>query len=303
MNKILSTYSRFWLRVEHGVARIDRRTGGWLILFGGSFKEILSFESSLVAAATAYFTLFSVFPLILLTLAMATRWLDPLPIGSEIMERIEFVLPAFEDLLGANLEQIARARNTVTRLSALTLIWSASSAIYVLTRALDNMWETDTTRPAWRHRALAIIITLGISVVLWIGTFAWSIAAPLASSLLPDRLVNLSPYLSDVGTAILSIVVFGSLYYMLPHAKMRWPDVLLGAVVAGLLWEVAKRVFILLVTNYLTLSNLVYGSVTTIIAFLAWAYASSLIFLLGGYVNVRYRRRRQAQQAAAQQMS
>ena len=274
-----------------------------MILFGGSFKEILSFESSLVAAATAYFTLFSVFPLILLTLAMATRWLDPLPIGSEIMERIEFVLPAFEDLLGANLEQIARARNTVTRLSALTLIWSASSAIYVLTRALDNMWETDTTRPAWRHRALAIIITLGISVVLWIGTFAWSIAAPLASSLLPDRLVNLSPYLSDVGTAILSIVVFGSLYYMLPHAKMRWPDVLLGAVVAGLLWEVAKRVFILLVTNYLTLSNLVYGSVTTIIAFLAWAYASSLIFLLGGYVNVRYRRRRQAQQAAAQQMS
>ena len=84
---------------------------------------------------------------------------------------------------------------------------------------------------------------------------------------------------------------------------MRWPDVLLGAVVAGLLWEVAKRIFLLLVTNYLTLSNLVYGSVTTIIAFLAWAYASSLIFLLGGYVNVRYRRRRQAQQAAAQQMS
>ena len=109
MNKILSTYSRFWLRVEHGVARIDRRTGGWLILFGGSFKEILSFESSLVAAATAYFTLFSVFPLILLTLAMATRWLDPLPIGSEIMERIEFVLPAFEDLLGANLEQMTEA--------------------------------------------------------------------------------------------------------------------------------------------------------------------------------------------------
>ena len=303
MNKILSTYSVLWLRVERGAAHLDERTGGWLFLIGGSLREILSFESSLVAAATAYFTLFSVFPLILLTLAMATRWLDPLPIGDEIVTRIEFALPAFENLLGANLEQLARARNTITRLSAITLIWSASSAIYVLTRALDNMWETKTERPAWRHRALAIIITLAISVVLWIGTFALSIAAPLARGLLPDDLIRLSPYLSDVGTAMLSIVVFAALYYMLPHAKLRWADVFLGAVVAGLLWEVAKRIFLLLVTNYLTLSNLVYGSVTTIIAFLAWAYASSLIFLLGGYVNVRYKRRRQARQAAAGQMS
>jgi membrane protein len=304
MNKILSTFSLLWLRVRHGAAWIDERTKGWLFLFVGSLREVLSFESSLVAAATAYFTLLSVFPLILLTLAMATRWLDPLPtIGNEIMERIEFVLPAFEDLLGANLEQIVRARDTVTRLSAITLIWSASSAIYVLTRALDKMWETETARPAWRHRALAIIVTLGISIVLWIGTFALSIAAPLADSVLPDRIINLSPYLSDVGTALLSIAVFALLYYMLPHARMYWADVLLGAAVGGLLWEVAKRVFLLLVTNYLTLSNLVYGSMTTIIAFLAWAYASSLIFLLGGYVNVRYRRRRQAQQARAQQMS
>jgi membrane protein len=303
MKRILSTYSVLWLRMEHGLARFDKRTGGWLFLFGGSLRDILSFESSLVAAAMAYFTLFSVFPLILITLAMATRWLEPLPISTEIMERIEFALPAFEELLGANLEQLSRARNTVTRLSALTLIWSASSAIYVLTRALDNIWETKTDRPAWRHRMLAIIVTLGISVILWIGTFALSIAAPLANRLLPDGLLSLSPYLSDVGTALFSIVVFAFLYYMLPHAKLRWPDVLLGAVVAGLLWEVAKRIFLLLVTNYLTLSNLVYGSVTAIIAFLAWAYASCLIFLLGGYVNVRYKRRRLAQQARAQQMS
>lgn len=303
MNKILSSYTVLWLRIERGAARIDQWTKGWLFLFGGSLREILSFESSLVAAATAYFTLFSVFPLILLTLAMATRWLDPLPISDEIIERVEFALPAFGELLGANLEQLARARNSVTRLSALTLIWSASSTIYVLTRALDNMWETESIRPAWRHRALAIIITLGISIVLWIGTFAWSIAVPLATRFLPDDLFSLSPYLGDVGTALLSIVVFALLYYMLPHAKLRWRDVLLGAVVAGLLWEVAKRIFLILVTNYLTLSNLVYGSVTTIIAFLAWAYASSLIFLLGGHVNVRYRRRRLARQPRAQQTS
>ena len=83
---------------------------------------------------------------------------------------------------------------------------------------------------------------------------------------------------------------------MLPHAKLSWQDVIVGAFAAGLLWELAKYVFLFFVTNYLTLSNLVYGSLTAIIGFLTWAYLSSLIFLFGAHVNLRYKQRRQDQQ-------
>jgi uncharacterized BrkB/YihY/UPF0761 family membrane protein len=53
---------------------------------------------------------------------------------------------------------------------------------------------------------------------------------------------------------------------------------------------------------YLSVSNLVYGSVTAIIAILTWAYLSGLIFLFGAYLSVSYCRQRQQQQGAAGQI-
>lgn len=272
---------------------LDRQSRGWLFLLIGSLLEVLSFQSSLYAAALAYFTLFSVFPLILLSVAIASQWIDPRTYGAEIIERLEFAVPALSDLMGANLERIVEARGAVTRLSAIVLLWSASSVFYVLTRAMDATWEEVSARPAWRHRALAIILTLGISTILWIASIVWSLGVPIVNSLLPERLISISPYLGALGAAMLSILLLMLLYYVLPHSRLQLRDVVIGAVLAGLLWEFAKRAFLFFVTNFLSSSNLVYGSVTTIIAMLTWAYVTGLIFLFGAHVNVRHKRLRQ----------
>ena len=172
----------------------------------------------------------------------------------------------------------------------------------MLTRAMDNIWEGAMVRPAWRHRALAILVALGLSVLLLIGSFAWTVVVPIVNRMLPDRLIPVSPYLSVLAAGLLSVTFFTLLYRMLPHAKLEWRDVIIGAVLAGLLWELAKHIFIFFVGNFLTTSNLVYGSLTTIIAFLTWAYVSMLIFLFGGHVNERYKRLRQDRQAPAVKM-
>jgi uncharacterized BrkB/YihY/UPF0761 family membrane protein len=67
----------------------------------------------------------------------------------------------------------------------------------------------------------------------------------------------------------------------------------------GLVWELAKKAFLFFISTYLSVSNLVYGSVAAIIAFLAWAYLSGLIFLFGAYLSVSYCQQRQQQQASA----
>jgi hypothetical protein len=53
----------------------------------------------------------------------------------------------------------------------------------------------------------------------------------------------------------------------------------------GLVWELAKKAFLFFISTYLSVSNLVYGSVAAIIAFLAWAYLNGLIFLFGAYLS------------------
>jgi membrane protein len=85
------------------------------------------------------------------------------------------------------------------------------------------------------------------------------------------------------------------LYMILPHGIAGWREILPGAIGAGLLWEVAKKAFLAFVSTYISVSNLVYGSVTAIIAFLVWAHLSGLIFLFGVFLSVSYFKRKQQQ--------
>ena len=84
-----------------------------------------------------------------------------------------------------------------------------------------------------------------------------------------------------------------TLYIALPHGASTWREILPGALAAGLLWELAKKTFLQFVSFYVTASNLVYGSVAAIIAFLSWAYLSGLIFLFGAYMSLAYFQLRQ----------
>jgi membrane protein len=276
---------------------LDDPQGGWFYQFVGAAGQTLEHRASLTAAATAYFTLFSLFPLILLTVALASFWFDPAEVELEIVGQLEYVVPALGDLLGANMAAIVRERGAVTGLSVLALIWSASSVFYVLSRALDRMWASANSRPAWQHRGLAIGIVLLSSITLIVYQLFSAIVLPILYRLTPEELRSLASYLGQLLPPVINVVLFAALYYFLPQVRLNRQDVIQGAVAAGLLWELAKRAFLLLVSTLLTGSNLVYGSLATITAFLIWAYVSSLIFLYGGHVNVR-RRRRQLQQAA-----
>ena len=89
------------------------------------------------------------------------------------------------------------------------------------------------------------------------------------------------------------------LYILLPHGSATWREIFPGALAAGLLWELAKKAFLFIVTSYVSVSNLVYGSVSAIIAFLVWAYLSGIILLFGAFLSVAYYQLKQQEIEAA----
>ena len=107
----------------------------------------------------------------------------------------------------------------------------------------------------------------------------------ILNSLLPEVLSGFGPFTTRFWAVFLNVLLFTLLYYFIPHVKVGWREVLPGAIMAGLLWQAAKQLFLYFVANYLSRSNLIYGSVGTIIAFLTWTYFSSLILLFGAYLN------------------
>ena len=261
--------------------------GRWGRLAWRALRTAIAPESQMVASSIGFFTRFSVFPLALLAVALASNWLDPVLAEQRIVAELEFVVPGLDALLGANLQNLVQARGPVTGLAALALVWSASGAFNVITRAMDRIWGADINhrRSMWRHRTLAVVTVLLVAVLLLLATMIEGPLLTIVNSLMPERLSSIGPYTDRFWAIFLNVILFAILYRFMPHVRLRWRDALPGAILAGVLWQAAKQLSSLFIAGYLSTSNLIYGSVGAIIAFLMWTYVSSVILLFGALLN------------------
>ncbi len=290
--KITPRWTEFVTALKKHVTRIARqvneRSHGWLGVLWIATQQTLKPETSVMASAIAYFSLFSLFPLILLSISIASLRLGPDLDQHVIVTQLEFIAPALNELLGENIDRIIQARGTVSTVALISLIWSASSVFYTLTHTLNELWHKRQSRAAWKRRGLAILFVLAfVGPTLFLISMAGSVLSNLRYWL-PNQILPFRDGISLVLTILLDVTLFMALYMMLPHGTSKWREILPGAIAAGLLWEFAKKVFLIFISTYISISNLVYGTVAVIIAFLAWAYFSSLIFLFGAYVSVSY---------------
>ncbi|MEX1071092.1 MAG: YihY/virulence factor BrkB family protein, partial [Anaerolineales bacterium] len=183
------------------------------------------------------------------------------------------------------------ARGPVTIVASVGLVWTASTIFYVLTDTMNDIWGVERSRPFWKRRGQAILFVLVfIGPVLFLASFANNLIASFLSGL-PSQVSLILSGNSLVVALLLDIAFFWAIYIFLPHAHSAWRKLLPGAIAAGLLWEIAKKIFLSFVTTYISVSNLVYGSVAAIIAFLIWAFLSGHILLFGAFLNVAYNRK------------
>ena len=278
---------------------INERTRSWLWILARAAKEALKPATAITAAAIAYFALFSLFPITLLSITIASFSLGPSTNQHLIIQRLEFVAPAMGQLLGRNIDEIIKARGTVTGVASAALLWSASALFYMFIHTLNEIWGVQQRRALWKRRGLAILLVLIlVGPALFLASLAGSLVAHLRT-LLPASIMSREGGVSLVLAILLDVALFMVLYLILPHGASTWGEILPGAMGAGFLWELAKKAFLSFVSAYLSVSNLVYGSVAAIIAFLVWAYLSALIFLFGVYISVSYFQVKQQKREAA----
>ena len=265
----------------------ERANGLPWVLFNSINKTLLP-DTAIMASAIAYISLFSLFPLILLSISLASFSFGSTVNQYETIQQLEFVAPALGQLLGENITQVIRTRGPVTGFALLSLVWSASTIFYTLTHTLNEIWNVEQRHSSWRIRGVAILFVLAfIGPTLFLISLAGSVIANIRFWL-PDLILPLGPGISLLMTILLDVSLFMILYMILPHGTSTRREIFPGALGAGLLWEFAKRTFLSFVSTYITITNLVYGTLATIIAFLLWAYISSLIFIFGAYLSVSF---------------
>jgi YihY family inner membrane protein len=264
--------------------RIEKHVEVW----SQALKNTLKIDTTLAAAGIAFFALFSLFPLILLIVAISSLWFEPLWVEGKLITQLEFIIPGLSDLLGKNFERIIKARRSVSNIASLVLIWSGSTLFSIMARALDAVWSSREVRTGWRYRGMALLFVIVLSIVVLPTIFIATTIVPIIDHFLPTFVSQAYSLFAPFVSIIVSSVLFGLLYRYVPHHRPTWKEVRLGAITCGILWELAKRGFLIYTSRYLSTSNLVYGSFSTIIAFLLWVYLSGIIFFFGAQLGARY---------------
>jgi len=92
----------------HSANRINERTGGWLGMLASAAKEALKPDAAITAAAIAYFALFSLFPITLLSISIASFSFGPAMDRQLIIQRLEFIAPALSRCWGKILMRLSK---------------------------------------------------------------------------------------------------------------------------------------------------------------------------------------------------
>ena len=293
-----------WARLRKRAGRIytsaDRKLGGWLSLLQAAGREFQSDDGSTMAAAIAYYALFSFFPVVLLMITVSSFFFSSATAQQEVIVWVERYMPASGNLVKANIGQILRARGTVSLLAILSLLWSGSGVFSALNRAVNRAWGVTELRPFWRQKLLAFSMIVGTGGLLFVSIVSTTffsvirrLRLPLTGSQLLGKWLIFFNLLSTLLPVTLTILIFLLLYKILPNTTVRWSDVWLGALLTGLGWELAKYLFTWYLANFASY-NLVYGSVALISAFLAWSYYTGLILILGAEFTAEYAKTRRA---------
>lgn len=261
------------------------------------FKEIGANDILKYSASLAYYTILSIVPLLVIVLNVTGFLFGKEAISGELYGEIN-------DLVGSNAaDQIQKAIQNIhlaqdnffaTVIGIIVLVFGATGIFGEMQDSLNKIWglRTKPLKVWWR---LIISRLISFSIILSIGFI-------MIVSLVLNALVNaLSNHISfifgglgdtilagldNIIFIIISTLLFGIIFRVLPDARIKWKDVFMGALITALLFTLGKYVIGL----YLGNSNLgnVYGAAGSTMILMIWIYYSSAILYIGAVFTKVY---------------
>src|SRR5204863_10216256 len=205
------------------------------------------------AAAMSYFGLMTLFPALLLLLALSNR----ITAGSQMIQHIVQVYPGSTKFLQETLRSLANVSTGVIITCGVIVLWAGSWVFAVIERALNRIWGT-THRTFLHGRLLTLAMIGAVGLLLSVSVLLTSVLVyfqDIGERLSPRQLERY-PLLLSVGTLAWQIIfaavsllvtfaVFSMVYRFMPNAFVTFRDTVPGALIGSLLWEAAKYLFAL----------------------------------------------------------
>jgi membrane protein len=239
-----------------------------------------------LGAALAYYSVFSLAPLLVLALAAAARIYGEEAARGQLEQQLKVqvgddVAAALQSLLAHSREHEKGLFATV--LSLVVLVVGASGLFAQLQDALNTIWKVEP-RPGrgwWgfvRDRLVPFLIVLAAGALL-LTSLALATALEALRTYLPRPGLDLWRWTNQGAGFLFLVLVFGLVYKILPDVRVPWGDVWPGAVLTGVLFTAGK--FLLAVYLGQASVGSAYGAAGSLVVILLWVYYSSQILLFG----------------------
>jgi membrane protein len=260
------------------------------------------------AGAISYFSLFVLFPAILVLFHIVVVILKMWQLRNPVIKVIVELFPGSKGFLESNLMELADPSPLLFLAAFIVVIWGSTWIFTFLENALNRAWEVPRRRTFWesRIRNIALLLVGGTLLLASAGiTLVVDAQKALAYRRVPafakDQLINaMWGWIILAAGFVIAITVFFCIYKLMPDCKVRSCEALYGAIVATILWEADWKIFAQLVPVFD--SQKVYGTTGFIIALLTWVYGSSLITLYGANFSARLYRAERHIEGARQEI-
>lgn len=261
-----------------------------------SLSSWVDHRASSKGAALAFYTLFSMMPILVLAIAVAGHFFGAEAAQGEIVNQVR-------GLVGPNGAQAIQALLTAARdptsgllttlVASALLLFGATSVFAELKDSLDELWGLDKPRQSafivlLRTRLLSLGMVLVLAFLLLVSLVVSAALAMLehqANAVLGSSAVMLTTLSSLLSLGVIASL-FAVIYKTLPDAQLSWRDVWVGAAFTAGLFTLGKYAIGLYLGNSGIASS--FGVAESLIALLLWVYYSAQIFFLGAAFTRHY---------------
>jgi membrane protein len=275
-------------------------------LIGRVWRNILSTDVLGLAAQTAYYFFFSLFPLLLFTAPVISLVGDKQQTVSIIMQGIARSVPPDAYLLIQGVvNDVVFAKNAPGVLSAgaLLTLWAGSNVFSALSDALNHAFAVAETRPWWKRMLISSAFVIGAGVVGAIATMVFLDGENVVDAI--AGFVGLGPTARVIWIVLQFPITAGfvtllawAVYYVLPNLRLSSREAFIGAVVATASWIVVTLAFRLYVQHFGNY-NKTYGTIGAVVVLLTWMYLTMLAVLSAGVLAAELHSRRTGKVTAA----
>jgi membrane protein len=259
----------------------------WWDLLKQAVSRWLEHKDARIGAALAYYSVFSLGPLIVIAIAVAGLVFGQDAVRGEVTGGLKGLLgESGSKGVEAMLEGANRPREGIvaTVIGIATLLFAAVGVVVQLKDAMNTVWEVEAPPGAgvWRFirtylLSLAGVLALGFLLLIsMLLTTMLAAAGKYLAPYLPEAAMHVVGF--AVSFAVISLL-FAMMFKWMPDAEVQWRDVWVGAVLTAALFEIGK----FLISFYIGKQGLesTFGAAASIVVVLIWVYYSAQIVLMG----------------------